>query len=322
MKKKFCPPDLEGKERTVAAVPADRMVESFLILCETLNYAQAARRLFLSHQALSRQIARLEEELGHTLFVRSTRSVRLTAVGELYRAYFQEERERYARVRTEAERLEYVGRNDLRIGYPLGVGAPEPVAAAVERFRRERPEVGIHMEWYDVDALPGRFAGDALDLVITVDDSDVQEYADCRRLFLMETQRVLLVSRRHPCFGAERLDQFSGQVFYYEASGSSQSDQFLRENIAQTLERAGVSQPSIEQLPNLQSRQNAVELGLGCCLCLDVDTLCANPSIRAIPLDTPPSGISCYWKPDSGKPAVGAFAALLAELHREHLEER
>ena len=105
-------------------MPADRMVESFLTLCETLNYAQAARRLFLSHQALSRQIARLEEELGQQLFVRSTRSVRLTAVGELYRSYFQEERERSARVRTEAERLAPVGRSDLRIGCPLGVGAP------------------------------------------------------------------------------------------------------------------------------------------------------------------------------------------------------
>ena len=302
------------------AVPADRMVESFLTLCETLSYAQAARRLFLSHQALSRQIARLEEELGQQLFVRSTRSVRLTAVGELYRSYFQEERERSVRVRAEAERLAHVGRSDLRIGCPLGVGAPEPLPEAVARFRRERPKVGVHMEWYDVDDLPGRFAGDALDLVITVDDSDVREFADCRRLFLRETRRVLAVSAGHPCFQAERLEQFSGQTFYYEASGSAESDRFLRENIAQTRAAAGVAQPEIEQLPNLQSRQNAVELGLGCCLCLDVDTLCASPSVRTLALDTPVSGISCYWKPDSEKPAVGAFAALLADLKKNQEE--
>ena len=81
-----------------------------------------------------------------------------------------------------------------------------------------------------------------------------------------------------------------------------------------------LAQPEIEQLPNLQSRQNAVELGLGCCLCLDVDTLCASPSVRTLALDTPVSGISCYWKPDSEKPAVGAFAALLADLKKNQEE--
>lgn len=33
-----------------------RLVESFLTLAETLSYTEAARRLYLSHQALSSQI--------------------------------------------------------------------------------------------------------------------------------------------------------------------------------------------------------------------------------------------------------------------------
>ena len=293
-------------------MPNDRTIESFLTLCETLNYGEAARRLFLSHQALSRQIVRLEGELGHALFARSTRSVCLTAVGELFRDYFTGERERYGQVCAEAERLEYVGSSDLRIGCPLGLRAPDRVRAAVERFRRACPEAGVHMEWYDVDVLPQKFQGDALDLVVSLDDSGLQEYEGCRRLPLMETRRVLAVSASHPCYQASRLAEFSGQVFYYEAA-TREADRFLQENIAQVLERAGVERARVQRAPNLESRQNAVELGLGCCLSMDLDTLCAKPQIRTIPLDTPATGISCYWKADSPKRAVGLFTKLLEE---------
>ena len=58
----------------------ERAIAAFLALAETLNYTEAARRLYMTHQALSKQIARLEETLNHRLFVRSTRSVQLTAV--------------------------------------------------------------------------------------------------------------------------------------------------------------------------------------------------------------------------------------------------
>ncbi len=293
-------------------MPNDRTIEAFLLLCETLNYGEAARRLFLSHQALSRQIARLEGELGHRLFVRSTRSVRLTAVGELFRDYFTGERERYGQTCAEAERLEYVGSSDLRMGCPLGIGVPERVAGALTRFRKEYPQAGVHMEWYDVDELPKKLGGDALDLAVTLDDSDLQEYAQCERLRLARVRRVLAVAALHPCYGAEELASFSGQTFYYEAS-TQEADRFLRENIAQTLEGMGAVGARIERMPNLQSRQNAVELGLGCCLCLDMDTLCADPAVRAIPLDTPPTGISCYWKPDNPKPAVRAFVTMLEQ---------
>ena len=47
-----------------------RLVESFLTLAETLSYTEAALRLYLSHQALSKQIAKLEEELGYLLFAK------------------------------------------------------------------------------------------------------------------------------------------------------------------------------------------------------------------------------------------------------------
>lgn len=113
-----------------------RLVESFLTLAETLSYTEAARRLYLSHQALSKQIAKLEEELGYLLFARSTRSVALTAVGELFYSYFRDEAGRYAQVCLEAEQLARSQERDLRVGFPLGSGRQNVSLRQYSAFQR------------------------------------------------------------------------------------------------------------------------------------------------------------------------------------------
>ncbi|MDQ8032131.1 MAG: LysR family transcriptional regulator [Bordetella sp.] len=61
-----------------------RDIETVLVLGRTLNFRQAAAQLHLSQSALSTQILRIEEALGVRLFDRTTRSVRLTAPGEVF----------------------------------------------------------------------------------------------------------------------------------------------------------------------------------------------------------------------------------------------
>lgn len=59
----------------------------FLDLCETLNFSRSSERRHVSPSTLSRQIARLESNLGATLFERDNRSVALTAAGAEFQAY-------------------------------------------------------------------------------------------------------------------------------------------------------------------------------------------------------------------------------------------
>lgn len=61
-----------------------RDIDTMLVLGRTLNFRQAAAQLHLSQSALSTQIQRIEDSLGVRLFDRSTRTVRLTASGEVF----------------------------------------------------------------------------------------------------------------------------------------------------------------------------------------------------------------------------------------------
>ena len=65
-----------------AASVDPRLLRAFLAVAEELHFTRAATRLYVALQALSRDIRRLERELGAELFVRTTRQVTLTPDGE------------------------------------------------------------------------------------------------------------------------------------------------------------------------------------------------------------------------------------------------
>ena len=56
----------------------------FIKLTETQNFTKTATQNHMSPSTLSRQIQRLEDELGKTLFIRDNRQVTLTEHGEKF----------------------------------------------------------------------------------------------------------------------------------------------------------------------------------------------------------------------------------------------
>ncbi|MEU6451343.1 LysR family transcriptional regulator [Streptomyces sp. NPDC046979] len=59
-----------------------RLLRAFVTVAEDLHFTRAAARLYVAQQALSRDVRRLERELGAELFLRTTRQVTLTDDGE------------------------------------------------------------------------------------------------------------------------------------------------------------------------------------------------------------------------------------------------
>lgn len=58
-----------------------RLLSSFVVLAEELHFTRAAERLHMAQPALSRQLLRLEEQVGCQLLDRSSRAVALTDAG-------------------------------------------------------------------------------------------------------------------------------------------------------------------------------------------------------------------------------------------------
>lgn len=83
---------LDGPRRCAARAPgAIRLdvVQAFLAVAEDLHFTRAASRLYLSQSGMSRRINMLEQLLGTSLIVRTTRTVHLTPAGQALRPHAQ-----------------------------------------------------------------------------------------------------------------------------------------------------------------------------------------------------------------------------------------
>ena len=80
-------------------------VPELLVLAETLSYTETARRLHMSHSAVSRHVDAVERALGARLFNRTTRKVELTDAGRAVIADFSAMQAHYTHVLDELGRL-------------------------------------------------------------------------------------------------------------------------------------------------------------------------------------------------------------------------
>lgn len=62
----------------------DKAIDAFRKTCTTGSFTRAAEELYISHTALIKQINRLEEELGVSLFIRSSHGASLTEAGKVF----------------------------------------------------------------------------------------------------------------------------------------------------------------------------------------------------------------------------------------------
>lgn len=139
-------------------------IELFCLAVEGGSFTAAALAAGVTPAAVSRSVARLEERLGTRLFVRTTRSIRLTEGG---RSYYEQCRQALTQL-IEAER-EVMGKQQdasgtLRISLPTTYGHHR-ILPLLPEFRRRHPQVkiDIHLSNRNID-----FVDEGYDMAIRV----------------------------------------------------------------------------------------------------------------------------------------------------------
>lgn len=178
-------------------------LRTFVEVADALGVTPAARRLGVSKSIVSRQLARLEKDLGIQLLARTTRGVALTEAGATFREYA-------ARVCSEIDNAKETMfpagelRGRLRVAAPLTFG-PTHFAPVLAKMARLHPNLHIHACYTD------RF----VDLVAEGYDCGIR----CGHL-----QDSMLIARRvGPIYGA-----LVASAAYIDANGAPETpDQIL-----------------------------------------------------------------------------------------------
>ena len=91
-------------------------VKYFMEVASCLSFTEAARRLYVSQQVVSKQVGLLEDELGVKLFCRSKHRITLTAEGLLLKRRGQEITELAERTTREVSRSSENLMGEIAIG--------------------------------------------------------------------------------------------------------------------------------------------------------------------------------------------------------------
>jgi DNA-binding transcriptional LysR family regulator len=170
-----------------------RQLRHFVAVAEDGNISRAAKRVFLTQPALSRQIKVLEDEIGQCLLERQAHSIRLTPVGE---ALLREARELLQHAEQVLERVRSSGRGlRLRVGYAPSLAAGM-LSVAVGNFTQAHPNT--HVELFDLstsEMLAG-LESEKLDVALCVGQQ--RQTRGLKWTPLVRAPWRLAVNRNHP----------------------------------------------------------------------------------------------------------------------------
>ncbi|HTR16982.1 MAG TPA: LysR family transcriptional regulator [Acetobacteraceae bacterium] len=117
------------------------LLKSFAVLAETCHFGDASRRLGISQPSLSKQIRRLEDILGVSLFRRGRQGTELTAFGQHFLTDVQPILRLADHVWEKSLRAARGERGRLAIGFTYS--SVEIMAEILPRFQKDHPEVEL-----------------------------------------------------------------------------------------------------------------------------------------------------------------------------------
>ena len=122
-----------------------RHLKYFLAVADTRSFTQAAANCFVAQSALSQQIARLEKDVGAALFSRTSRSVRLTAAGEVLEPLARRVLADIDNAQAALDALAGLRRGRLRLGMVQALACPIDLVTVLADYRVAYPGVDFHV---------------------------------------------------------------------------------------------------------------------------------------------------------------------------------
>jgi DNA-binding transcriptional LysR family regulator len=288
-----------------------RLVEYFVAVAEELHFGRAAARLHIAQPSLSHQIRRMEEQLGVTLFQRTSRRVELTPAGEVL---LRDGRRLLAQAQRAINAARAAGREQLTVGF--GGSAASGLLPAVLRVFSERcPSVEVMLRELRLDGAEDILDG-RVDIAFTrLEPGEVEAEVEV----LSREPRVVALPVGHPLAGCDSL-----------AFEDLRDESFITNPV---LQRAGppvtwLAEQQRHGLPGRVAAEAAslpetlalVATGRGVCLLPgSVARIHPRPDICYVEVpDATPAVVSLAWNRHGGRPVVDAFIRIVRQVAAQH----
>lgn len=278
----------------------------YMELCKQKNFTEAGYACNMTQGALSKQIRKLENELGITLIRRNTRKFELSKEGEIFLSYAKKMTGTYE------EMLKNVQKNqEIKIGC-MPVLAPYYFARLVADFRKEYPDIKLVIDERIASEIQEN--SDRYDFLI-LRENMMEDQKKFRFSPLYDDKLCAVLYEKHPLYGRDRLQlkELKDDVFIFPERGSGSYEVFYK-----SCEKAGFEPKIAFEFPQANTIMSFVSEGVGVTITFSTvyrEAKCAG--VKMIPLeDELHSVISLFYR--KNKPLDYAKKQFLNYV-REHL---
>jgi DNA-binding transcriptional LysR family regulator len=285
----------------------------FLAVAEELHFGRAAERLHLAQPPVSRTVRQLERDLGADLFVRSTRSVQLTAAGA---ALMTPAREILAAADSAKAAVLAADRGEagtVKLAY-AGASTHVLVGVLAREVRRVHPGIEFRLNSQDF-ALPALARVLRGEVDISLGRWDFVP-AGVKSRIIEEEHLVMAVPASHRLASQEEvhLAELAGEPFVAlpPHEGSVLGDRLRRLSLG-----AGFDPDIVQRAPDSWTAMALVGAEVGCSL--TVSTVAENVTdlhvhfLRVVD-ETLPIYLRMAWREASDNPALGLVLALAEQV--------
>ncbi len=123
----------------------DFRTDTFLTVCQTMNYTAAARQLNITQPAVSQHIRFFEEQYGTSLFTYKNKQLFLTRSGEILRKHLLTMKNDEKNIIEELQSVS-TGIETLSIGVTMTIGE-YTIVDKLANFLKQHPEINIHLHY-------------------------------------------------------------------------------------------------------------------------------------------------------------------------------
>lgn len=169
-------------------------LEAFFAIAKNMNFTKAAEQLHVTQSALSQRIAKLEEDLGTTLFIRDRTSIRLTETGAMVLRYCHlnrmAEAELLAKLKSSNEDLAGI----LRVGGFSSINR-SLVIPALKKIMNKNPRLSIQLLTKEIRELSRLLNTSEADYIFSTNRSSSE---DIESIFLGYEDNVQVKLKKAP----------------------------------------------------------------------------------------------------------------------------
>jgi DNA-binding transcriptional LysR family regulator len=288
-------------------------VKSFLAVASMRSFTGAGRLLYMSQQAVSKNVLDLEKYIGVPLLNRNHHSVSLTPEGELLYAFFEKTSRTFnALVEDFRAKAPLGAASDLRIGYQDLLDFGSAPGRALKCLRKTAPNILLIGEHSTPGKLLKMLDQKTLDIILINKRFLPRKNPGMHILPLLNTKMVVGVSVENPLIrdGGTYRD-FCEEALLVDAIEGETADAAIRRASVE-IHKFDFRPRKIIVLPNRETIYSEAELGRGIFFASGIALIPNSDRLKIYPTDIKET-TCCVWRSGENTELSAQFAQYLQE---------